>query len=93
MVPKVCAVQGMFFDLAAGQNGGRKGTWRSVCTVPLGNATLGGSKDVMKLVGEALGQGYPTWERTNTKTHCFQYKPHTSVTLYHTPPYTWIRSF
>ena len=75
MVPKVGRVQGMFFALAAGQNGGRKGTWRSVCTVPLGNAPFGGSKEVMKHVGDTPGQGYPMWTRTTEKAHGFQYKP------------------
>ena len=72
---KVCRVQGMYFEKAAGQNGGKKGTWRMVCTVPLGNATLGGSKDVMRLVGDTPHQGYPAWARTTMREHGFQYKP------------------
>ena len=59
MVPKVGRVQGMFFDKAAGQNGGKK-NWRHVCTERLGNASFGGSREVMKLAGETPGQGYPT---------------------------------
>ena len=68
-------VQGMFFDnVQVGQNGGKR-HWRSVCTVPLGNATFGGSKEVMKHVGDTPGQGYPTWTRTTAPAHGFQYKP------------------
>ena len=74
LVPK-CRVQRLYFEKAAGQNGGRKGTWRSVCTVPLGNAPFGGSKEVMKHVGDTPGQGYPTWTRTTAPAHGFQYKP------------------
>ena len=34
-----------------------------------------GSKEVMKLVGETPGQGYPKWAKTTKKAHGFQFKP------------------
>ena len=74
LVPK-CRVQRLYFEKAVRQNGGKKGTWRGVCTVPLGNAPLGGSREVMKHVGDTPGQGYPMWTRTTEKAHGFQYKP------------------
>ena len=63
----------MFFDKAISLGG--RGTWRSVCKEPLGNASVGGSQGVKKLVGETPGQGYPTWSGARQKEHGFQSKP------------------
>ena len=66
-------VTDMFFNKAVRQGG--KATWRSICTEFLGNASVGGSREVKKLVGETPGQGYPTWSGAKHKEHGFQFKP------------------
>ena len=60
---------------AEARHRGAKGTWRSVCSVPLGNAALGGWGEVHAKVGATLGQGHEAWTGAKHKEHGFQFKP------------------